>query len=307
MGIGKTGALLVLMAFLAACGSVRPVAKIGLIAPFEGLYRRSGYEALAAMRVALAEVDLGEMGVIPQALDDGADPRQAERAMGKLLADPAVEAVVGPLAPETAQAVAHVMAPAAATWFLPFAAEPDGGFAALAAVDWSVQLVAAVAAAAPAQGGERLVLAGRTPGWPAFSAERWAEVAGLPVLVSDDPAAVTARDAVFWLGSPDAAAAYVQALFAVHPEIPFWMGPQGGDPVFLERSRIGRPVYWATWLDAGYPAWAEAHPDLATPSAYQVYRATLAAIARVTGRDVFSPLPWQVSLFQLDPDGSLHP
>ena len=32
------------------CTPVRPVVKIGLIAPFEGLYRDSGYGALAAMR-----------------------------------------------------------------------------------------------------------------------------------------------------------------------------------------------------------------------------------------------------------------
>ena len=43
---------------LAACslsGSVKPTVKIGLAAPFEGLYRDLGYEALHAVRLAVRE------------------------------------------------------------------------------------------------------------------------------------------------------------------------------------------------------------------------------------------------------------
>ncbi|MFZ1771520.1 MAG: ABC transporter substrate-binding protein, partial [Caldilinea sp.] len=89
---------------LAACTDVRPLVKIGLIAPFEGLYRRTGYEALAAMRQALADAPTGPVAIIPLALDDSADPTRTVRAAEKLLVDPQVQAVVGPLSPALAAA-----------------------------------------------------------------------------------------------------------------------------------------------------------------------------------------------------------
>ncbi len=83
--------------------STRPIVKIGLIAPFEGLYRRTGYEGLSAAQMAVA--DHGELirasgiDLLVQALDDSAQPARARRAAQKLLVDPAVGAIVGPLAP----------------------------------------------------------------------------------------------------------------------------------------------------------------------------------------------------------------
>ena len=35
---------------VSSCTSIRPVVKVGLIAPFEGLYRETGYAALDAVR-----------------------------------------------------------------------------------------------------------------------------------------------------------------------------------------------------------------------------------------------------------------
>ncbi len=73
--------------FLAGCNggtytNTRPVVKIGLIAPFEGLYRESGYEALAAMRSAIADSPLPSqvrIDILPLALDDSADPFPGQR------------------------------------------------------------------------------------------------------------------------------------------------------------------------------------------------------------------------------------
>src|SRR3954463_1255363 len=52
---GRVILITMLMVFLSGCASIRPIVKIGLIAPFEGLYRQSGYDALDAMRQAMAE------------------------------------------------------------------------------------------------------------------------------------------------------------------------------------------------------------------------------------------------------------
>src|SRR5688500_13064399 len=85
-----------LLAFLlvTGCTSIRPIIKIGLIAPFEGLYRQSGYTALDAMRQAMAECTPPGMDVLPLALDDSGDPARAQRAAQKLLIDPSVGAIV---------------------------------------------------------------------------------------------------------------------------------------------------------------------------------------------------------------------
>src|SRR5262245_10088378 len=67
-----------LVSLLAGCSSIRPIVKIGLIAPFEGLYRQSGYVALDAMRQAMIDCTPPGVDVLPLALDDNGDPRQAQ-------------------------------------------------------------------------------------------------------------------------------------------------------------------------------------------------------------------------------------
>ena len=90
---------------LAGCTNVRPTIKIGVLAPFEGLHRRSGYAALEAVRAAIADFSNVDAGILPLALDDGDQPQQAVRSAQKLLADPRVAAVVGPLSPDLGAAV----------------------------------------------------------------------------------------------------------------------------------------------------------------------------------------------------------
>lgn len=103
-------ALLVLL--LVACafpGSVKPTVKIGLAAPFEGLYRDLGYEVLHAVRLAVRQCnEAGGVGgrylVELVALNDLNEPHEAAMQARELAADPGVLGAVGGWSPETQQA-----------------------------------------------------------------------------------------------------------------------------------------------------------------------------------------------------------
>jgi len=289
---------------LAGCSNVRPVAKIGLIAPFEGLERRTGYAALAAMRQAIAETPDTAVGIIPLALDDSADPARARRTAEKLLRDPQVRAVVGPLAPSLTASVSDTLGATSLPWFAPYAIDPDGGFADPRTDDrWARGLAAAVGAAVQQQGATALVLAGDAQGWPAWDAATWSAIAGLPVrrLAGDIGAekALSAADAIFWLGAADDAAAFLNTLPAELSQLPFWLGPAGDDPILTEHVKIDRKLYWLAWSNLLYNDWAATHSP-ATPSAYLVYQATRTAIEAVTGAAATPATPWHVVLFEVE-------
>ncbi|MBN1221426.1 MAG: branched-chain amino acid ABC transporter substrate-binding protein [Anaerolineae bacterium] len=86
--------------------------KIGLVAPFEGLYRPLGYEALFAVKLALQERNAqgGVNGYRLElvALNDFDDPAEARTQARALLADPDVLGVVGHLSAETSLAAMPV-------------------------------------------------------------------------------------------------------------------------------------------------------------------------------------------------------
>lgn len=93
---------------LAGCrfpGQVRPVVKVGLVAPFEGRYRYVGYDVIYAVRLAVREVNaaggIGGYSVELVAYDDGADPEMAVTQALKLGVDPDVMAVIGHFGDET--------------------------------------------------------------------------------------------------------------------------------------------------------------------------------------------------------------
>ncbi len=101
--------LLGLVALLAAgCASVDPVIKIGLVGPFEGRYRDTGYDAIYSARLAVREANaaggIGGYRVALVALDDRGDPELAAQAAASLVLDPAVVAVAGHYLPETTAA-----------------------------------------------------------------------------------------------------------------------------------------------------------------------------------------------------------
>jgi len=112
------GARLLLLAscltLLTSCsfpGSVPETVKVGLAAPFEGLYRDLGYEALYAVRLAVRQAnEAGGIGdgqlVEVVALNDLNDPRAASLQAGEMAVDPGILGVVSGLSPRTAAAAA---------------------------------------------------------------------------------------------------------------------------------------------------------------------------------------------------------
>ena len=88
-----------------APGHVLPTIKIGLAAPFEGLHRPLGYEALFGVKLALQERNLaqGMLGYRVElvALNDFDDPAEAQAQARALAADPDVLGVVGHLSSDT--------------------------------------------------------------------------------------------------------------------------------------------------------------------------------------------------------------
>jgi len=117
--VGVFGAVFLLAASLTACrfpGAVRPVVKLGLVAPFEGRYRYVGYDVIYAVRLAVREVNaaggVGGYGVELIAYDDGADPALAVEQARKLAVDPAVVAAIGHFREETTRSAVSVYAEA---------------------------------------------------------------------------------------------------------------------------------------------------------------------------------------------------
>jgi len=125
------GVVLLCTVLLGGCAlprSTRPVLKIGLIAPFEGLGRPLGYQVLFAVKLAVRERNdmggVGGYGVALVALNDDDDADQAARQAMKMDVDPDVVAVIGPLSRSTARAAAQPLADAGLAWIAP-ASVPD--------------------------------------------------------------------------------------------------------------------------------------------------------------------------------------
>ncbi|MFQ6001389.1 MAG: branched-chain amino acid ABC transporter substrate-binding protein [Anaerolineae bacterium] len=97
---------------LVGCTVTKPVVKIGLVAPFEGVYRDVGYDALYAVKLALREWNGagGVEGYMVElvALDDGGDPDQAPAQASELILDPLVMGAIGHFDDQTTLAAAPV-------------------------------------------------------------------------------------------------------------------------------------------------------------------------------------------------------
>ena len=98
---------------LVACQPVStpPVAKVGLIAPFEGPSRPLGYATLNAVRLRLNQWN--EAGGLPRlelvALNDDSDPTLASQLVSQLAHDPGILFVLAPPQGHTALAAAPVL------------------------------------------------------------------------------------------------------------------------------------------------------------------------------------------------------
>ncbi len=103
---------LLALCWVAACGRVDPVIKIGLVGPFEGKSRSIGYDVIYSARLAVREINaaggIDGYRVALEALDDGGDPGIAAEVAASLVIDPAVVVVVGHWLPETDAAAAPV-------------------------------------------------------------------------------------------------------------------------------------------------------------------------------------------------------
>jgi hypothetical protein len=283
-----------------ACSPLRPVAKIGLLAPFEGLYRRTGYLALDAMRMALADQPVGPIDLLPLALDDTLDP---VRSAQKLLADGSVRAVVGPFSWAHISQVQPIFA--ATPWVVPFAVDPAGGFVGGAAgADWLHPLILAAAEMALTLQCDRLLIIGWPPAWRADLLAEWSTA--VPVVTTNTLATIEPADAVLHLGAPAMAAADLAELRTIAPAVPFLLGPQGEDPVFTEQSSMLDQVFWLGWIDSAYEAWAATHQP-STPLAYGVYRATAEAVAAAIDAPPPTNDPWQAQWFAFDAQGQPVP
>ncbi len=282
---------LFLVLLLAGCApppawrSVPAVAKIGLVAPFEGVYRQTGYAALDGLRAAIGTAPVGSPALLPLALDSSGEPQAAARATAKVLVDPAVRALIGPMRPDTAAGAAPALAATPRLWLLPyrlpFPPRPDDPHPA-----WAVGWVEAVWAQAQAQGAAGLVLAGWIPGWPRWSAAEWRTAVEGPVQPSDRPQDVAPDHAVLWLGTGEDAVAYLEVLWARQPETPVWLTPWSADPVLVQRLQAAGLAWgalqWGGWLGPDFPAWQEAHPGQ-SPLGYLTYWAGRAAVAHLRG------------------------
>jgi hypothetical protein len=176
---------------------------------------------------------------------------------------------------------------------------------------WAQGLAHTIGDLARRQGAQDLVVAGDPTGWPTWDAAQWQAAAGLPVRLEDDPAAVQPDQAVLWLGSAADGADYLRTLRARLPTTPFWLGPEGGDPVFAERAEAVDFAYWADWTDTGYTSWAETYAS-PSPAAYLVYMTTRAALEAATGQPASAPPApaapsWFVQAFAFGPQGERIP
>ncbi|MCB0210109.1 MAG: ABC transporter substrate-binding protein [Anaerolineae bacterium] len=121
-----------------------PTVKIGLVAPFEGLYRASGYEVLFAVKLALQERNTGQgirgYRVELVALNDFNEAASAAQQARALVADPDIIGVIGHLTPATTRAALPIYQEANLAVAIPWSVEA----AALTQDDGVVSLAATV-------------------------------------------------------------------------------------------------------------------------------------------------------------------
>ncbi len=304
-------ALLALLLTGAGCTPVRPVVKIGLIAPFEGLYRETGYEALAALRAAVETCAPAGVDVLPLALDDSNRPDNARRAAAKLLVDPAATAIIGPYSLESAAAVAPELSSSRVDWLAPYMLGADGRFAAPGGnLSWLVDLIVAIAAAAENEGAQQIAVAGLPQAWLAPLAARLTQASTpIPVRLLDldagDPVDPGAQGAFLWLGDAHDGARVLADLRELHPEAAFWLGPQGGDPVFAAHAVVQGPVYWATWAGAQYNAVSQP-AVLGSPAARLTFDAACVALKGMAGESS-PPQPRPLLAYRITQGGESAP
>ena len=208
--------LLMAALFVSGCyGSTRPVVKIGLIAPFEELYRDDGYEVLNAVKLAVQERNAagGVAGrdVALVALNDNARPDEARQQAAKLAVDADVLGVIGPVKAGSA-AAGPALTERGLPWIALTELAPDelaGGIG--LALSPETLGAAAVARLSAQPGVDSVAL---LSDWP--EARAGAEATGVTVrslpLASAGQLASSAGQGVAWLGDAEEGARLAAAL-----------------------------------------------------------------------------------------------
>lgn len=313
---------LALLLILASCTSVRPMTKIGLIAPFEGLYRESGYAALEAMRQAIAECTPAGMDVLPLALDDSGDPTQAARAAQKMLVDPTVRAIVGPLLLDAIPAVSSILSTTEqVAWYVPPLASLQRDLTPAALESWLAAQVDYITTQ-PDTNTEvaRVLLLGLPTGWQATT------TSGLPttpltiqVDTLDDALAILAEgDVILWLGRPDVGANWLTTLRAEKPGVQFWLADQAGMDILIAHTQDRKDFHWLIWRNSEYNPWLQldenAQYPLAQPTEiptnmtrYATYHATCVALQELGTQMPVTPSLWELhsQLMEQTPEQSI--
>lgn len=241
------GLLIGVLAISGCYGSTRPVVKIGLIAPFEELYRDDGYEVLNAVKLAVNQRNAaggvaGGRQVALVALNDNGRPDEAQRQAAKMAVDADVLGVVGPVKsgslPAGRALTAQQMPWIALTEASP--AELAGGFSLALSPE---TLGRAAVAALLEQPGIDTVLA--LTDWP--EALAGAEAAGATVrsLASAEQVALKAGEGVVWLGDAPQGARLAAAL---GPQATMVGGSEVGSHIFA--GRAGSNSATVHWLSA---------------------------------------------------------
>ncbi len=252
--------------------------RIVLLAPFEGLYRRSGYSALEAMRsvteLSTLEVpsdrNSRQIAWTPVAIDTSRDPL---RAAQKALAPQNATAIAGPLTPSDAALVFPALQKSGVDWYAPFAAT-ESGFTTPNDPAWLASLIAGVASSAQANSAQSRIL---IAGWEAFSTitpkDALASDTLVPVVWLDAAAAdfeTLPGDTLLWLGDAAEGVRYIAAARAQHPDLAVFLPYWAAGDVFVEHAsaldnwswdgiewgaRVGRPEEGAT-LTPAIAEWA---------------------------------------------------
>jgi branched-chain amino acid transport system substrate-binding protein len=285
-------ALITTALLLAGCafpGSTKPVVKIGLIAPFEGLERGLGYEVLYATKLAIRERNAsdGVGGTMMEliALDDSAGPDAAAQAAKMLTVDPKVMGVIGPVSARSADAVADAFDAAGMPW-IALAAVPDSTLTAhrpqafrlfagpTALADAATDHVVASGAHSVA-----LIRAGDNAFADALASSaraRGLAVADSLTLPRDH------FDAILFAGDAAAAADFLVELRGAGITVPLVGGPELGRPFLAQRAgAMAEGIVWASSVPPssklppsfvdGYRVLAGAPPG---PNAVLAYEAT---------------------------------
>ncbi len=295
--------LLLLPLWLAGCilsplAQVNEPNRVGLLAPFEGLYRPNGYNALTSMRHV---TDNDARLWLPVALDTS---RGAQRAAQKLLAPRNISAIVGPLSPTEAADAYPALLGVDIRWLLPFA-QVAGTPVAVDSPNWLASLIGEVASGPAVNLGiSRIAIAGYAPILTIINKQdlvaQLAERVEMPVVWVDDPEAIQADDLLLWLGDAADGVRFIAQAREIQPQTPVWLPIWTVGDIFVSHANAlpewrWEDLMWGGWLPTDEASSANLVPIAAENALVEA--ATRHAIAF----DSFTPGEWRFVTLPLLP------